>query len=129
RRDIASKLRSALFELSPRAKWNDKFERAAAALKSFTFRVQADGTLTANLDICAQEGLADHGNLALDLTDLFVTLGEAARSRETGVVLLFDEVQFLSRPQLEAVIAALHRCVQRTLPITMVGAGLPQIAE
>src|SRR3954454_5276100 len=46
-----------------------------------------------------------------------------------GVVLLFDEVQFLSRTQLEALIEALHKMVQRKLPITMVGAGLPQIAE
>ena len=129
RKDIASKLRSALYELSPRAKWNNKLERAAAALKSFTLQVQTDGTLAANLDVGAQEGVADHGDLTLDLTDLLVSLGEAASSRESGVVLLFDEVQFLSRPQLEAVIAALHKCVQRTLPITMVGAGLPQIAE
>lgn len=58
-----------------------------------------------------------------------VALGEAAQEHQTGVVLLFDEVQFLAKPQLEAVIAALHRVVQRELPITMVGAGLPQIAE
>jgi hypothetical protein len=45
------------------------------------------------------------------------------------VVLLFDEVQFLAKPQLEGVISALHKTVQRNLPITMVGAGLPQIAE
>jgi hypothetical protein len=31
--------------------------------------------------------------------------------------------------QLESLIAALHRCVQRTLPITLVAAGLPQIPE
>ena len=31
--------------------------------------------------------------------------------------------------QLEAVIEALHKMVQRKLPITLVGAGLPQIAE
>jgi hypothetical protein len=44
-------------------------------------------------------------------------------------VLLFDEVQFLSKKQLEAVIEAMHKMVQRKLPITLVGAGLPQIAE
>lgn len=31
--------------------------------------------------------------------------------------------------QLEAVIAALHKMVKRKLPVTLVGAGLPQIAE
>jgi hypothetical protein len=42
---------------------------------------------------------------------------------------LLDEIQFLRREQLEAVVAAIHKTVQRDLPITMVGAGLPQIAE
>ncbi len=58
-----------------------------------------------------------------------VALGEAAQEHDTGIVLLFDEIQFLDKPQWEAVIAALHKTVQRQLPITMVGAGLPQIAE
>ncbi len=62
-----------------------------------------------------------------DLTDLLVALGEAARAYDTGVVFLFDKVQFLDVKQLEALIAALHRTVQRSLPITLVGAGLPQI--
>jgi hypothetical protein len=54
---------------------------------------------------------------------------EAAADHQTGVVLLLDEIQFLRREQLEAVVAAIHKTVQRELPITMVGAGLPQIAE
>lgn len=44
------------------------------------------------------EGFADHGDLTLDLTDLLVALGEAAQSVSRGVVLLFDEIQFL-QPQ------------------------------
>ena len=44
-------------------------------------------------------------------------------------MLLFAEVQFFNKPQLEALISAVHKTVQRGLPITMVGAGLPQIAE
>jgi len=65
----------------------------------------------------------------MDLSDLFVAIGEAAQSVDRGVVLLFDEIQFLNSTQLESLIQALHRVVQRKLPITMVGAGLPQIAE
>ena len=38
-------------------------------------------------------------------------------------------MQFLKPSQLEALIQALHKVVQRALPITMVAAGLPQIAE
>ena len=129
RRDIASRLRTALLELSPRVRWTDRLSHAAAVLKSFTTSVDSSGTFSAGLDVEAAEGSADHANLAMDLTDVFLALGEAAREQERGVVLLFDEVQFLSRVQLEALIEALHKMVQRKLPVTMVGAGLPQIAE
>jgi hypothetical protein len=60
---------------------------------------------------------------------VLVALGEAADEARRGVVLLFDEIQFLNSQQLEAVIEALHKVVQRRLPVTLVGAGLPQIAE
>lgn len=129
RRDIAGRLRTALFELSPKARWTDRFRHAAAVLKSFTLSVEADGSLSAGLDVSAAEGFADHGNLAMDLTDVLLAIGEAASEKESGVVLLFDEVQFLTKRQLEAVIEALHKMVQRKLPVTLVGAGLPQIAE
>ena len=129
RREIGTKVRTALFELSPKAKWTDRFRHAAAVLKSFSVSVDGAGTWTAGLDVDAAEGYGDHANLALDLTDLFLAVGEAAAERQTGVVLLFDEVQFLNRLQLESLIEVLHKMVQRKLPITLVGAGLPQIAE
>lgn len=129
RREIGSKLRTALYELSPRVRWTDRFTHAAGVLKSFNLSVDPTGTWSAALDVDAVTGFADHQNLTLDLTDVFIAVGEAARERDRGVVLLVDEVQFLSPHQLEAMIQALHKMVQRKLPITLVGAGLPQIAE
>ena len=129
RRNMASRLRTALLELSPKARWTDRFRHAAGVLKSFTIGVDPTGSWSAGFDVEAAEGYADHANLAQDLTDVFLSLGEAAREQDQGVVLLLDEVQFLNRQQLEALIEALHKMVQRKLPITMVGAGLPQIAE
>jgi len=129
RRDLASRLRTALLQLSPKAKWSEAVHRAAGVLKSFTIQVDGQGIWQAGLDVDAAEGFGDHGDLALDLTDLLVAIGEAAADRGRGVVLLFDELQFLSTAQLEAVIEGLHKLVQRKLPITLVGAGLPQIPE
>lgn len=129
RRHIASKFRTALFELSPRVRWGDRMKRAAAVLKSFTVSVDAAGGMSAGLDVDAALGFADHGELALDMTDLFLAVGEAAKDAGKGVALIFDEIQFLSTEQLEALITALHKTVQRKLPVTLVGAGLPQIAE
>lgn len=129
RRDLSAKLRTALFELSPRARWSDAMRRAAGVLKPFSLGVDPSRSVFAGLDIDSAEGFADHGDLAMDLTDVFVALGEAAQSLGRGVVLLLDEVQFLASGQLEALIGALHKVVQRKLPVTLVGAGLPQIAE
>jgi len=129
RRQIAAATRTALFEMSPRARWDDRMNRAASVLKSFTVTIESSGAMTAGMDVAPAEGFADHGDLSLDLTDLLIAVGEAAKSRERGLVLLLDEVQFLGRRQLEALITALHKVVQRSLPLTLVAAGLPQIAE
>lgn len=129
RRQLAREFRSALLRISPKAKWGDRAKHVAAVIKSFTISIDPDGRITAGLDTDAAEGVADSGDLVVDLSELLIALGEAAKDHDTGVVLLFDEIQFLAREQLEAVVAAIHKTVQLQLPITMVGAGLPQIAE
>lgn len=129
RRQMASSIRTALFTLSPKARWSDRMKRAAAVLKSFSLSVDPTGAITGGIDVDAAQGYADHQDLQADLTDLLVAVGEAAQDQGRGLVLLFDEVQFFSASQLEALISAIHKTVQRSLPVTMVGAGLPQIAE
>lgn len=127
---IYSQLRTALFQIAPTKKWGDAAKRAAQVLKSFSLTIDpSTGAPTFALDVEPAEGAADHGDLGLDLTDVLTAIGEAAKGHGTGLVLLFDEVQFLNRPQLEAIIQAIHKTVQRKLPVTFVGAGLPQIAE
>jgi AAA ATPase domain len=119
--------RRALFQLAPRERWTKRVKRAAGVLRSFSLTLNPDGSVTAGLNIDAVQGEADSGNLSEDVTDLFVALGEAAQDRQKGVALLLDEVQFLATEELEALIAALHKTVQRNLPITLVAAGLPQL--
>ncbi len=124
---MAQLVRKALFTIAPRARWGERAKQAARALTSFSITVGNDGSLTAGLEVEPAEGTADSGELGADLTDLVVALGEAAREHETGVVFLVDEIQFLSTTEFEALISALHKAVQRRLPVTLVGAGLPQI--
>ncbi|UUY05062.1 AAA family ATPase [Svornostia abyssi] len=122
--------RRALFSVAPSAKWRDRSRHAAAVLRSFQITVTPQGELTASLGgVDAAEGAADSGNLADDLTDVLLALGEAAAQHGKGVVFILDEVQFLSLREFEALIAALHKTVQRRLPITLVAAGLPQLPE
>jgi hypothetical protein len=124
---VANMARRALFGVSPRAKWGERARSAAAVLKSFTLTIRPDGTLTAGLDVDAESGRADTGNLNEDLADVFEAIGHAAAERSRGVVFLFDEIQFLAKAELEALIGAVHRTVQRQLPVTFAGAGLPQL--
>jgi hypothetical protein len=128
RQAMFSQLRAALLRLSPRARWTGRIRRAAEVLSAFALSATHD-TLTISWDVPPAEGLGDHGDLSMDLTDVLVAIGEAAQEQGRGLVLLVDEVQFLRRTQLEALIQAVHKTVQRSLPLTFVGAGLPQIAE
>lgn len=79
------------------------------------------------IEISLDIGNTDEAKLTRELADLFVALGGAARSKARGVVFLIDEVQFANEVEFRAVISALHRATQRSLPITMAAAGLPQI--
>ncbi|WP_380169765.1 ATP-binding protein [Jannaschia sp. R86511] len=124
---MANLARRALLQVSPKARWGERARAAAATLKSFSLTVQPDGSLTGGLDVEPGWGKADTGILTEDLADVFEAVGEAAKERESGVIFLFDEIQFLGRAELEALIGAVHRTVQRRLPVSFAGAGLPQL--
>ena len=70
---------------------------------------------------------ADEGTIARDLSELFLQVGAAAAAKGSGVVFLLDEIQFVKEIEYRSVITALHRATQKNLPITLAGAGLPQI--
>src|SRR5665811_1433646 len=70
---------------------------------------------------------ADEGTITADLTDLLLQLGVAAAESGTGVAVFLDELQFVDEVQYRALISALHRVTQKSLPIAVAGAALPQI--
>lgn len=71
--------------------------------------------------------MADNGELEGDLASLLEQVGLAAKSAGTALVLFIDELQYVEEEQFAALISALHSCSQGNLPITIVGAGLPQL--
>jgi hypothetical protein len=119
--------RQGLLRLSAAERWRERARRAASVLKSFSVTFDPDGSVAVGLDSDPLQGQADSGDLSEDLTDLLLALGEAVKESGRGVVFLFDEMQYLAVEELEALISALHKTVQRGLPVTLVGAGLPQI--
>lgn len=100
---------------------------AMRALRSFAsvFKVSVGDF---DLAVDAEPGLADSGNLELDVTDLFLEVGRAAKAAGKGWALFIDEVQYLKSEELAALIVAIHRINQKGLPVLLFGAGLPQIA-
>ncbi len=100
---------------------------ALRALRGFAsvFKIEM-GDFSVSVE--AEPGVADSGNLELDLPELFLKIGEAAKAAGRGWTLLIDEVQYLKLEDYAALIVAIHRVNQRNLPILFFGAGLPQVA-
>lgn len=125
---IAPGLRSLLISLSAFENGKDKVRRGLRVLKSFVRNVKVTvGDFDLGLGIEPEAGVADSGDLEADLPNLFLAVGEAAKAVGHPVALFIDELQYLSEKEFSALIMAVHKISQSQLPLTLVGAGLPQI--
>jgi hypothetical protein len=61
------------------------------------------------------------------LAGLFLEVGEVAQEQGVGVLFTIDEIQYLSKEHLAALIVGLRRVSQEQLPFMVVGAGLPSL--
>ena len=125
---LAPALRTALFRLRRMDAAKAGLGKAMKALAGFVGALKVKyQDIEVGLELEAEQGLADSGDLDTDLADLMASVGEAAAERGTAVVLFADELQYVQEDQLAALIMALHSANQAQLPITMVAAGLPQL--
>ena len=125
---LAPELRLALLRLSRNEKAKRLAQRGLRALAGFAKALRVKyADIEVGIDLEPEAGLADNGDLEQDLPALLEAAGAAAREAGTALVLFIDELQYVPEAQLAALITALHRCAQRQLPITLVGAGLPQL--
>jgi len=125
---LAPALRLALLRLSQIESAKEFAQKSLRALAGFAkvlkFKFQ---DIEVGIDFEPERGLADNGDLESDLTALFVEVGHAAKAAKTVLVIFIDELQYIKQLEFAALISALHRCTQMKLPITVVGAGLPQL--
>ena len=125
---IAPQLRQTLLKLSKNDQAKDLASRALRGLAGFVGALKLKyNDIEVGLDLEPEPGLADNGDLEHDLQDLFEVVGEAASKAGTVVALFIDELQYVEESELAALITALHRTSQMQLPVTLVGAGLPQL--
>ncbi|OGT65037.1 MAG: AAA family ATPase [Gammaproteobacteria bacterium RIFCSPHIGHO2_12_FULL_45_9] len=123
---LALPLRKLLFNLGHFSKAGEKVRRALAVLRSFISGVKFKiGDIEFGLDIEAERGSADSGDIESDLPDLFLAVAEAAQEKQTAVAILIDEIQYFSINEISALIMAMHKMQQRQLPLILLAAGLP----
>ena len=125
---MVPQLRLTLLKISNREAAKELAQRALRGLAGFvkTLKLEYQG-IGLTLESAPEPGLADSGDLETDLQDLLEVVGAAAKADQSCVALFVDELQYVKEDELAALITALHRTSQRGLPVTMVGAGLPQV--
>lgn len=125
---LAPPLRASLLKLSRGEAAKAGVQKALRALAGFAKALKVKyQDLELGLDFEPELGLADSGDLDTDLSELLAAVGSAAADRGTAMVLFMDELQYVPEAQLTALISALHSASQSQLPITLIGAGLPQL--
>jgi len=116
-RDVAR----LLHELKLSAPVADAVRNGLSTLSAFKLTDSSGFELSFDLKRIPEQRLTD------DFTELFLQLGRAAQDKKTGVALFLDEIQFVKEEEFRALISALHRATQKSLPITLAADGLPHI--
>lgn len=125
---LAPELRRALLRLSRNERATDLARRALRGLAGFARALKVTyQDIEVGIDFEPEPGLADNGDLELDLQALLEASCQAAKEAGTALALFIDELQYVEENELAALITALHRAAQRSLPVVLVGAGLPQL--
>lgn len=126
---LAHALRRVLLQLDRSAQAIEAVKKGLRVLRSFigTVTVTAAG-VEIGLGVDPEAGLADSGDLEADIKDVLVAAARAAQAAGRPVALMVDELQYVSRPELAALIRGIHAVNQAGLPLVLFGAGLPQLA-
>jgi hypothetical protein len=127
RRPLAGALHLAVRELAGRHP--DEARHVLGVVKSFA---QRDGLAKGRqwqpgIDVPAVPGRADSGDIEIDLVELFSDVGGLAADSGHGISIFIDEMQDLRPADISALCAAGHEVSQRSLPLVVVGAGLPHL--
>ena len=125
---LATELRGVLLRLSRQRRVRELAARAMGVVASFAAALKVKyGDVELGINTPVEPGVADSGDLEVDLAALFDALGAAASAADTALMVIVDELQYVPKAELAALSAALHRVAQRRLPIFLAGAGLPQL--
>ena len=125
---LVKALRPTLLQADRMAGTKDAAQRALGTLRNFAsaFKVDVFGV---GVGVAPVEGIADTGDLAADLPELMIAVGEAAASRQTSVALIVDEIQYLAEADLSPLIMAMHRISQGSFRLCCSAPGCHRSAD
>ena len=130
RRPIAAAAHVAVRELGHTQ--SDQVDHVLGVVKSFAQRETAPNAKLRDrwnpgIDAAAVTGRADSGDIEIDLVELLTDIGGLAADLGRGVAIYIDEMQDLGPDDISALCAACHEISQASLPVLVVGAGLPHL--
>jgi hypothetical protein len=114
-----------LTNMSRRHRAHERIERAMSVVKAFSLTTPGRSEL--RLDVAPATGIADSGDPEQDLAELLQEIGEVAQANRVGALFLIDEMQNLDSAALAAICIAFQAINRASLPVAMVGAGLPDL--
>lgn len=122
-------LRRVLLQLDRPGQTIEAVKKGLRVLRSFIGKITVSaGGVDVTLGVDPEPGHADSGDFEADVKDVLVATAHAAKEAKRPVALLIDELQYVSRSELAALIRGIHAVNQAGLPLLLFGAGLPQLA-
>ncbi|RMW96068.1 ATP-binding protein [Allofranklinella schreckenbergeri] len=129
RQMLQQMMRRILLKLDRGEQAVEAVKKGLRVLRSFLNGITISaGGVDVSMGVDPEPGLADSGQLETDVADLVLATAKAAQAVSKPVALLVDELQYVSKTELAALIRAMHAVNQEGLPLILFGAGLPQLA-
>ncbi|NNG38301.1 ATP-binding protein [Flexivirga sp. ID2601S] len=130
RRPLSSALHQAVRELGHSQQGD--VDQVLGVIKSFAQRdagpnAKLRDKWSPGIDAPAVSGRADSGDIEIDLVELLSDAGGLAADMGRGIAIFIDEMQDLHADDVSALCAACHEISQASLPVIVVGAGLPHL--
>ncbi len=131
RKDFISQISAScqmyLRKFSGKERFKNLVERAMDALKSLVVSFDPENK---TFSLSAQEKeFYVMNSLGMSLTDVFDCVGQVATESGVPICFFIDEMQYMKKDELSALLTAIHRSNQLGHPIMIIGAGLPKIVK
>ncbi len=124
--ELALRVKDALCTIDFSSRVKDSVNQAFSSLRNFvkTFSLNI-GDL--GIAIETARGVASTGKMELDLSEVLLACARAAKESNKAIGMYVDELQNLQIEAMRGIIVALHFAAQESLPLYLVGSGLPSI--